>query len=163
MLPPISRGTLRMQWAALFPYLDKLSCGLLGRPGKDTDNSSSFPVTRQDKEECVSSNLEPISTTQVDQSAPHTYPLTEQQVEDSIQAFIDSIDKTAVCDLASKHKGGSPCRIVDQRNGSFNICFFVLFDDGNVTWVLRIPIVPVTSSAWAKVVSEVATTRYATV
>ena len=98
----------------------------------------------------------------VDQSTPHAYPLTAQQVEDTIQTFINSIDKTAVCDLASKHNGGRPCRVIDQRNGSFNICFFVLFEDKNVTWVLRIPIGPVTTNAWAKIASEVATTRCAT-
>ncbi|KAH0598331.1 hypothetical protein MHUMG1_03628 [Metarhizium humberi] len=84
--------------------------------------------------------MEHIPDVQADHGAPNTFPLTAQQVEDTIRDFIDSISKAA-------------------RNGSFNICFFILFD-ADVTWVVRIPIEPVTRNAWAKVVSEVTTIRY---
>lgn len=114
-----------------------------------------------DGKDQVSLFKEHIRGTRVDQreDGPCIYPLTAQQVEDSIQEFIASINNAAVCDLASRYNGGKRCRVIDQRNGSFNVCFFVFFDIESVTWVLRIPVEPVVSNAWAKVVSEVATIR----
>ncbi|QPH03922.1 hypothetical protein C2857_000370, partial [Epichloe festucae Fl1] len=105
-------------------------------------------------------DCESVRDGQLDQRAPHLYPLTAHQVEDTIRQFIESIDKAAACDLASRFNDGRPCKVVDQKNGSFNICFFILFDAENVTWVLRIPIAPVVIDAWTKVVSEVTTIRY---
>ncbi|KAG8415633.1 hypothetical protein J3458_009462 [Metarhizium acridum] len=86
-------------------------------------------------------------------------PPTEQQIEGAIQQFIDSVNKDAVCDLASRHNGGKACKIIKKGNGSFNVCFFVRFDAEGKTQVIRIPIEPVVRHAWQKVLSEVATLR----
>lgn len=105
-------------------------------------------------------DCESVGGGQLDQRPPHLYPLTAHQVEDTIRQFIDSINKATVCESASRFNDGRTCKVVDQQNGSFNICFFILFDAENVTWVLRIPIAPVVNNAWSKVVSEVTTIRY---
>ncbi|KAF5615665.1 phosphotransferase enzyme family [Fusarium tjaetaba] len=96
----------------------------------------------------------------VDDNVMRGFPPTEQQLEARIKGFIDSIDKDAVCRLASRHNSHKSCRVVGHDRGSFNVCFFVLFDAENVTWVVRIPLEPVVCDAWAKVQSEVATMRY---
>lgn len=139
----------------------KLPCESPSATGAEVDppsDLSSKPVT-QDKEE-DGSTRENTQDSRIKQDALHSYPLTKEQIEHSIQEFIDSIDKEAVCALASKHNGGKPCRITDQQHGSFNICFFILFPDENVSWVLRIPLEPVVCNPWIKVVSEVTTTRF---
>ncbi|KAF4969262.1 hypothetical protein FZEAL_10262 [Fusarium zealandicum] len=87
------------------------------------------------------------------------YPLTPEQRDNKKQAFISSIDKDAVCALASRHNSLKPCSIVRSASGSFNACFFVEFDD-NTQWVVRIPIEPVIYNVWAKLLSEVATMQY---
>jgi hypothetical protein len=89
------------------------------------------------------------------------FPPTEEQLEARIKGFIDSIDKDAVCRLASRHNSHKSCRVTGHNHGSFNVCFFVLFDTENVTWVVRIPLEPVICDVWGKVQSEVATMRYA--
>lgn len=152
---------LRTQWAALSPYFAKASYGLIGnaQTGNVPRNSASPTLVQRDEEDCTTPSEEYICSGQIDQSESNTYPLTSQQVEASIKEFINSINKAAVCDVASRFNGGKLCKVVDQRNGSFNICFFVHFDAENITWVLRIPIEPVVSNAWAKVVSEVTTIK----
>lgn len=90
---------------------------------------------------------------------PKPFPLTSQQIDDKIYTFINSVNKTAVCEIVSEHYGGKTCRIIDQKSGSFNICFFVRCDATDVTLVLRIPIDPVTYNAWDKLVSEVTAMR----
>ncbi|KAG5752056.1 hypothetical protein H9Q72_006778 [Fusarium xylarioides] len=96
----------------------------------------------------------------VDDNAMRGFPPTEEQLEARIEEFIDSIDKDAVCRLASRHNSHRSCRVIGHDRGSFNVCFFVLFDTQNVTWVVRIPLEPVVCDVWAKVQSEVATMRY---
>lgn len=88
------------------------------------------------------------------------YPLTGEQLEESIMEFIDSIVESAVCRLASKYNGQKPCSIVGSSRGSFNVCFFVYFDIEKITWVVRVPLTPVVLDPWAKVQSEAATMRY---
>ncbi|KAH7175951.1 phosphotransferase enzyme family protein [Dactylonectria macrodidyma] len=90
----------------------------------------------------------------------HDFPLTGEQLEERIEEFINSISEDTVCRSASRHYGQTPCRVVRRDRGSFNICFFVLFDVDNITWVMRIPLEPLIPDAWNKVQSEVATTRY---
>ncbi|RSL50343.1 hypothetical protein CEP51_015358 [Fusarium floridanum] len=87
------------------------------------------------------------------------FPLVSEQIDDRVEDFIASIDKGAVCLLASQHNGQKPCSITKQMNGSFNVCFFALFDDGTM-WVVRIPLEPVVQDSWIKVQSEVATMRF---
>ncbi|KAI0102172.1 phosphotransferase enzyme family protein [Nemania sp. FL0031] len=74
-------------------------------------------------------------------------------------AFIASIDEEEVCNLASSyHKYGGHCQpFQPPARGSYNICFFVQFDDGE-KWVVRIPLLPCLAlGAKSKLESEVAT------
>ncbi len=105
------------------------------------------------------------------ETADPQYPLTSEQEEQQTEAFIQSIDPTAVCSLASRHNGSRPCRFFrDATRGSFNICFFVEFPEndeiggdgdsagaGLTRWVVRIPIAPRIENVWDKLQSEVAT------
>ncbi|GAB1317840.1 hypothetical protein MFIFM68171_08050 [Madurella fahalii] len=87
------------------------------------------------------------------------FPPTAKQIEEGLKAFIDSIDPDAVCKLASLHNSSKACRIFrDPANGSYNVCYFVEFEDGT-KWVVRIPLEPYISNIWDKVQSEVATIR----
>ncbi|OAA63701.1 phosphotransferase enzyme family protein [Niveomyces insectorum RCEF 264] len=96
--------------------------------------------------------------------------VTEDQNVQLIQTFIDSIDEDAVCALASRLvHGGLPCRIVDKKRGSFNICYFVepgtRKEDSGCSkqpsrWVVRLPLGPAVVNPWEKIVNEVATVRY---
>lgn len=148
------------QWVVLSQNLYELFFGLLRKNQPGYEARSLPPSTSVERaEELLSSPDQLIPGDQLHRNTPYPYPLTPQQVENSIQAFIASINKSAICALASRHNGGKCCKIVDQRNGSFNICFFVLFDTEDVKWVVRIPIEPVVSNAWAKVVSEVTTIK----
>lgn len=87
------------------------------------------------------------------------FPLTCEQIDDKVHNFITSISEDAICRLASRHNGGQPCRVVGRDKGSFNICFFIRFENG-IKWTIRVPIEPVVEDAWNKVQSEVATMRY---
>lgn len=95
--------------------------------------------------------------TQHDHSPP--FPLVSDQIDSRVEDFIDSIDKGAVRLLASQHNGQKPCSITKHMSGSFNVCFFALFDDGTM-WIVRIPSEPVVQDSWIKVQSEVATMRF---
>lgn len=87
------------------------------------------------------------------------FPPTDEQIAEGRQAFIDSIDLNDICRLASHHNSSKPCRIFrDHAHGSFNVCYFVEFEDGT-KWVVRIPLVPCIPNVWDKVQSEVATVR----
>lgn len=68
-------------------------------------------------------------------------PPSDKQIKRQTNVFIESIDKDAICALASKHNGGLPCDIRSQSNGSFNVCFIVDFSDGT-TRLLRLPLEP---------------------
>ncbi|KAI1124703.1 phosphotransferase enzyme family protein [Nemania abortiva] len=75
-------------------------------------------------------------------------------------AFVASIDEEEVCSLASSYRdGGSRCQPFQEPiRGSFNICFFVKFDDDNQKWVVRIPLAPCLAfGAKSKLESEIAT------
>ena len=89
------------------------------------------------------------------------FPPTAEQKESELQAFVDSIDPSNVCSLVSRHNSFKPCRIFQETaNGSYNVCFFVEFDE-TVKWVVRIPSESSVHNAWDKVQSEVATIRQA--
>ncbi|KIH87662.1 hypothetical protein SPBR_05426 [Sporothrix brasiliensis 5110] len=75
------------------------------------------------------------------------FPLTLEQREAARRAFIDAVDPDA------------PCRVFRPHvRGSFNVCYFVEFDDG-ARWVVRFPIVSNVDNVWDKLQSEVATVR----
>lgn len=91
-------------------------------------------------------------------------PLTDGQRRRRKTDFIESIDREAVCALASRLNGDLPCRFDEATpvaNGSFNACFFVEFytTAERTQWVVRIPIGSIVSQAWEKVQSEVCTLR----
>ena len=87
------------------------------------------------------------------------FPLTDEQIEEGVKAFIDSIDTNDVCKLASQHNSSKTCRIFrDAAHGSYNVCYFVEFEDGT-KWVVRIPLEPYIANVWDKIQSEVATVR----
>lgn len=90
---------------------------------------------------------------------PHLTPLTPEQRDDKEESFIASIDRSAVCALASSYNDEKPCRIMNSVQGGFNMCFFIKFRNGITTWVVRIPIEPAVRSVWDKLQSEVATMR----
>jgi hypothetical protein len=83
--------------------------------------------------------------------------LTEDQNGQLTKAFIKSIDSELVCGLAASYNNGKSCRVVDQKRGSFNICYFVEFDEEDLKWIVRISIEPALDNPWEKIVSEVAT------
>lgn len=87
------------------------------------------------------------------------FPPTSEQIEEGLNAFINSIDPNAVCRLASQHNSSKTCWMFqDPANGSYNVCYFVEFEDGT-QWVVRIPLEPSIFNVWDKVQSEVATIR----
>ncbi|EEU37168.1 uncharacterized protein NECHADRAFT_78356 [Fusarium vanettenii 77-13-4] len=88
------------------------------------------------------------------------FPTTEEQDAQVKNTFIESLDLDTICALASKYNDGRPCQVVDRKNGSFNACFFVKFEQDGPEWVVRVPIEPILDNPWDKVLSEVATIEY---
>lgn len=88
---------------------------------------------------------------------PYEFPLTAEEIDRDIDDFINNIDEEAIGQLASRHNDQKPWkRIAGRTHGSFNVCFFVQFDD-DTSLVVRIPLNPVVNQVWTKVQSEVAT------
>lgn len=87
---------------------------------------------------------------------PTVSRLQKQQLVDR---FTEAIDPQAVASLASRYNGGKPCKVTGRSSGSYNLCFFVDFEDGSARWVVRIPIEPQVHDPWTKLLSEVATIR----
>lgn len=87
------------------------------------------------------------------------YPLTYEQQGARKEEFIDSLDQSAICNLASRYNSWKPCRVIRSSHGSFNACFFVEFPDDGTQWVVRIPIEPAVHNVWSKLQSEVITMR----
>ncbi|KJZ76623.1 hypothetical protein HIM_03959 [Hirsutella minnesotensis 3608] len=86
--------------------------------------------------------------------------ITEYEQGLAKKDFIDHLDLDAVCALASQFNNGSKCRVVSKNNGSFNVCFFVEFDQGGPKWAVRVPIEPAAQDSWGKLLSEVTTLQY---
>ena len=94
-----------------------------------------------------------------------------EQILAAVDAFEKSINKEAVCAVASSFHGGDGCKIFEQKNGSFNLCYFVEFDAPNQVedpnsssekrdrWVVRIPKVPRLGCPDEKHRSEIATMK----
>ncbi|KAJ4321054.1 hypothetical protein N0V84_005521 [Fusarium piperis] len=100
-----------------------------------------------------------VTEPQADYDRPVDIPPPEEEIEEQIEAFISSITDEAICCLASRFQGGRSCTITGRSRGSFNICFFVRFDN-DIEWTVRVPLEPVVHDVWAKLQSEVATIRY---
>ncbi|KAF5017837.1 hypothetical protein F66182_10208 [Fusarium sp. NRRL 66182] len=86
--------------------------------------------------------------------------ITDNQYHKLRRAFIESLDLDAICSLASQYNDGKPCHVLKKDSGSFNVCFFVEFDQGGPKWVVRVPIEPALDNPWDKLLSEVATIQY---
>lgn len=122
----------------------------------------------QDASSCLSSKLfgqlcrarPEISTseTETDGTDDQAFPIvTEDQLSQAKRTFIDSLDSDAVCALASRYNNGQTCRVVKKDNGSFNVCFFVEFEQDGSQWIVRIPIEPAFDDPWDKLLSEITT------
>ncbi|POR37843.1 Uncharacterized protein TPAR_01976 [Tolypocladium paradoxum] len=85
---------------------------------------------------------------------------TDDQYNQVRKTFIESLDSDAVCALASRFNDGKPCQVVNKDSGSFNVCFFVEFDQGGPKWIVRVPIEPALDNPWDKLLSEVTTIQY---
>ncbi|KAH6628108.1 kinase-like domain-containing protein [Chaetomium tenue] len=156
MLPALHR-LVRWQWTWVTTYLPRI-----WPPSRDQiapkENIPGADFTKVGTVEPV----EPVESVESVGHPSHEFPImTEDQYKRLRKNFIESLDSTAICDLASKHNDeGKACRVVTKTSGSFNVCFFVEFDGEGPKWVVRVPIEPAFEDAWAKLQSEVATIQY---
>lgn len=88
---------------------------------------------------------------------PEQFPVTYAQREKLCDAIVASIDKDAVCKLASHHSNNMPCEIRSVERGSYNVSICLDFHGKVPARVLRIPLQPAVSDGWTKIQSEVAT------
>lgn len=78
------------------------------------------------------------------------------------QRFISSIADRDVLRLASSHHPSkASCTFFQPTvHGSYNICYFIQFDDRKERWVVRIPIQPcLTHGGRSRLASEVTTMK----
>ncbi|CRK18997.1 hypothetical protein BN1723_011735, partial [Verticillium longisporum] len=102
---------------------------------------------------------EPAANT-LDSRAQDFPAATDDQYNRSRKQFINSLDSSAVCSLASLYNNGKACEVVRKTSGSFNVCFFVTFSHDSPEWIVRVPIEPAFEDPWDKLQSEVATIQY---
>ncbi|EFY89877.1 phosphotransferase enzyme family protein [Metarhizium acridum CQMa 102] len=153
------------KWTLLVVYLSGAWARLLGFSGAGISGShapkpdDAPTVGAQDANEVEPEATGPVATTFLldHRGFPKTTP---EQDDEVINAFIESIDSEAVCALASRHNHEQPCRVVHRSNGSFNVCFFVEFDNNGPKWIVRAPIIPSLHKPWQKLLSEVATLQF---
>jgi hypothetical protein len=89
------------------------------------------------------------------------FPPTAEPKAGELREFIDSIDPSDVCSLASQYNYLKPCKIFQKSaHGSYNVCFFVEFKDG-VIWVVRFILMYFVYNIWDEVQSEVTSIRQA--
>ncbi|EER37404.1 conserved hypothetical protein [Histoplasma capsulatum H143] len=100
--------------------------------------------------------------------------LTRHLIEKEVKSFIDAIQPSSVCKLASSlHSEKKPCQIFsDPKKGSYNICFPVVFTDSAddlpdvestesaERWMIRIPLLPRLAFPEEKMRGEIATMKY---
>ncbi|KAM5494937.1 hypothetical protein MaudMau93_000235 [Microsporum audouinii] len=97
--------------------------------------------------------------------------LTRHLLQKEVDKFIDSIEPSLVCKLASSlHPEKKQCQIFsDPKKGSFNITFPVEFTDQTPNavsahsperWVIRIPLLPRLAFPEEKMRGEIATMKY---
>lgn len=84
--------------------------------------------------------------------------VAEDHLHKARDRFVDTIDERAIRWLASSHHGNDDCHFFrPPARGSFNMCYFVRFQDGE-SWVVRIPLEPYLAfEARRKVEREVVT------
>ncbi|KPM42445.1 hypothetical protein AK830_g4120 [Neonectria ditissima] len=146
---------VRTRWTVVVLYLSKL----WGQPLQ-------FTSVRETK--TLETNATEINTPEINEPETGTlgsdtqgFPVaTDDQYNQVKKTFIESLHSDAVCDLASRYNNGKPCRVVNKDNGSFNVCFFVEFDQESPKWIVRVPIEPALDNPWDKLLSEVATIQY---
>lgn len=75
--------------------------------------------------------------------------------------FIASIREEQVCKLAWSYRNDDRCGYFEKPvRGSYNICYFVMFGDGE-KWVIRVPLAPCLAfGGRSKLESEIATMQY---
>ncbi|KAH7158283.1 hypothetical protein DER46DRAFT_484564, partial [Fusarium sp. MPI-SDFR-AT-0072] len=83
--------------------------------------------------------------------------VTEDRSIQARRAFIESLDLSAICALASKYNNNKSYRVVNKASGSFNVCFFVEFATNEPHWAIRVPVEPAVNNPWDKLLSEVTT------
>ena len=86
--------------------------------------------------------------------------LVQSRVHAERDRFIASIQHKHVCDLASMYHNRDSCVLFKPFvRGSYNICYFVEFVNGD-KWVVRVPLAPTLAlDAADKLESEVAVMR----
>ncbi|KJK80633.1 hypothetical protein H634G_04873 [Metarhizium anisopliae BRIP 53293] len=100
---------------------------------------------------------EPVTTITGDTTPNDEYlALTDDEVAKASDNFVESLLPEKIKALASRYNGGRSCDITGQARGSYNVCFFVKFDNDE-EWVVRIPIEPALYKPWETLLSEVAT------
>ncbi|RSL84026.1 hypothetical protein CEP52_016548, partial [Fusarium oligoseptatum] len=115
------------------PYATSLHSGALDvihAPRVHALGLSSLPTTRPLHKDTANA--------QADHNTTNNFQPTEYQLEERIKKFIDSLDEDAICRLASQHNGQKPCRVVGRDRGSFNVCFFIHFDQDGMRWVSEV-------------------------
>ncbi|TQV93481.1 phosphotransferase enzyme family protein [Cordyceps javanica] len=98
-------------------------------------------------------NLEGHSTSDIPEQ-PRLSPRLDRD------RFVESLRHTKVADLASRYNNGKECRVFHRLYGSFNVCFFVEFEECGTLWAVRIPIEPRLHKPWEKLQSEATTLKY---
>ncbi|KAI1935948.1 hypothetical protein LOZ66_004865 [Ophidiomyces ophidiicola] len=93
--------------------------------------------------------------------------IARHRLEKEVQKFVLSIDRSAVCALASSfHPKKQRCQIFeDEKKGSYNICIPVEFFDKNdestgERWMVRIPLLPRLGFPEEKLRGEIATMKF---
>ncbi|KAK8128144.1 kinase-like protein [Apiospora sp. TS-2023a] len=85
--------------------------------------------------------------------------IVQARVHKERDELIASIREEQICALASSFRNGDNCSyFAPLARSSYNICFFVTFDDGE-RWVGRIPLPSCLAAGGKKLESEVATMR----
>jgi hypothetical protein len=83
--------------------------------------------------------------------------------ECSVSAWLHRLGKYStpgIEKLASQYRNGAKCRCVEVKNGSFNWCFKVVFENGGPTWAVRFPVAGNVMHAESKVQREYAVMKF---
>lgn len=62
--------------------------------------------------------------------------------------------------LASLHRSGKACKVIQRIQGAFNYCFRIRFDEDDEQWILRFPMPGNTMNPLRKVQAELAVMRF---
>lgn len=62
--------------------------------------------------------------------------------------------------LASSHRDGKGCKVIQRIQGAFNHCFRIRFDDDGEQWMLRFPVPGCTMDPMCKAQAELATMHF---